>query len=74
MSGPVLDAGIAAGGTSLDDHAYLLPDGRAGEFIRQLRAYGREGEPCTTCGSPIDRAVVTQRSSYFCPRCQVEVD
>ncbi|HSJ35660.1 MAG TPA: bifunctional DNA-formamidopyrimidine glycosylase/DNA-(apurinic or apyrimidinic site) lyase [Acidimicrobiia bacterium] len=66
----VLAAGIEMGGTSLDDLAYLLPDGRAGEYLDRLAVYGREGEPCPTCGSPIERVIVAQRSSHFCPRCQ----
>jgi len=68
---PVLEAGIAAGGTSLSDLAYLLPDGRAGDYLDRLRVYGREGEPCKRCGSPIERVVVGGRSSFFCPKCQV---
>jgi formamidopyrimidine-DNA glycosylase len=67
---PVLLAGIAAGGTSLDDLAYLLPDGRAGDYLARLRVYGREGEPCRRCRTPIERVIVAQRSSHFCPRCQ----
>jgi formamidopyrimidine-DNA glycosylase len=67
---PVLEAGIAAGGTSLNDLAYLLPDGRAGEYLERLRVYGREGEPCRRCGTPIERVVVGARSSFFCPTCQ----
>lgn len=67
---PVLQAGLRHGGTSLDDLAYLLPDGRAGEYVGRLRAYGREDEPCRTCGTPIRRIIVGQRSSYFCARCQ----
>ena len=67
---PVLEAGVAHGGTSLDDLAYLLPDGRAGEFLEQLGAYGREGQPCRNCGAPIQRLVIAQRSSHFCPSCQ----
>jgi formamidopyrimidine-DNA glycosylase len=67
---PVLDAGIAAGGTSLTDLAYLLPDGRAGDYLDRLRVYGREGKPCRRCGSPIERVVVGGRSSFFCPKCQ----
>lgn len=66
----VLADGIQMGGTSLDDLAYLLPDGTAGEYLDRLRVYGREGEPCPTCGTPIERVVVGQRSSHFCPRCQ----
>ncbi|NNF10686.1 MAG: bifunctional DNA-formamidopyrimidine glycosylase/DNA-(apurinic or apyrimidinic site) lyase [Acidimicrobiia bacterium] len=67
---PVLEAGLAHGGTSLDDLAYLLPDGRAGEYLGRLKAYGREGEPCYRCGTPLRRSVITQRSSFWCPRCQ----
>lgn len=66
----VLAAGIEMGGTSLDDLAYLLPDGRAGQFLDQLAVYGREGLPCLRCGSPIERTIVAQRSSHFCPKCQ----
>jgi formamidopyrimidine-DNA glycosylase len=67
---PVLEAGIQHGGTSLDDLAYLLPDGRAGEYLSRLWAYGRTGEPCPVCGTPIERTIVAQRSSHFCPKCQ----
>jgi formamidopyrimidine-DNA glycosylase len=67
---PTLEAGLRSGGTSLDDLAYLLPDGRAGEYLARLRAYGREGLPCRRCGGPIRRAVLRQRSTFFCPRCQ----
>jgi formamidopyrimidine-DNA glycosylase len=68
---PLLQAGIRSGGTSLNDLAYLLPDGRAGDFRRRLAVYGREGEPCLRCGNPIERVTVGGRSSFFCPRCQV---
>jgi formamidopyrimidine-DNA glycosylase len=67
---PVLEAGIRYGGTSLDDLAYLLPDGRAGEYLSRLWAYGRTGLPCPTCGTPIERTVIAQRSTHFCPACQ----
>lgn len=66
----VLDAAIANGGTTLDDLAYLLPDGRAGENMTRLAVYGREGEPCDRCGTPIERVVVRARSTHFCPSCQ----
>lgn len=65
-----LDAGLRWGGTSLDDLAYLLPDGRAGEFTSRLRAYGREDEPCRRCGTLLRRDVIRQRSSFWCPGCQ----
>jgi formamidopyrimidine-DNA glycosylase len=68
--GPVLAEGIQHGGTSLDDLAYLLPDGRAGTYLDRLWVYGRAGEPCPRCGTAIERVVVAQRSSHFCPSCQ----
>lgn len=67
---PVLRAGIRWGGTSLDDLAYLLPDGAAGRYALRLRVYGREERPCPRCRSPITRTVVAGRSAYYCPTCQ----
>lgn len=67
---PVLDAGLRHGGTSLNDLAYLLPDGRAGEYLQRLRVYGRSGEPCRICGTPVERRVLGARSTHFCPFCQ----
>lgn len=66
----VLLAGLEMGGTSLDDLSYLLPDGRAGEYLDRLAVYGRAGMPCLRCGTPIERVVLGQRSSHFCPHCQ----
>lgn len=66
----VLAEGILAGGTSLDDLAYLLPDGNAGEYLGRLAVYGRTDEPCPACGTPVERVIVAQRSSHYCPSCQ----
>jgi formamidopyrimidine-DNA glycosylase len=66
----VLGDAIDNGGTSLDDLAYLLPDGRAGENLDRLRVYGRTDLPCPNCGTPIERIVIRARSSHFCPNCQ----
>jgi formamidopyrimidine-DNA glycosylase len=68
---PVLEAGIRHGGTSLGDLAYLLPDGRAGDYLQRLAVYGREGEPCRRCGGIIERSVIRDRSSFWCAGCQV---
>ena len=38
--------------------------------VRSLNAYGREGEPCHRCGTPIRREQFMNRSSFSCPRCQ----
>ncbi|MGK4583164.1 bifunctional DNA-formamidopyrimidine glycosylase/DNA-(apurinic or apyrimidinic site) lyase [Kitasatospora sp. HPMI-4] len=65
----VMDAALAVGGTSFDS-LYVNVNGESGYFSRDLDAYGREGEPCRRCGTPIRRAAWMNRSSYFCPRCQ----
>lgn len=65
-----LRAAVERGGTSLDDLAYLLPDGRAGEFLPRLRVYGREGGRCRRCGGEIRRVVLRGRSAFWCPGCQ----
>ena len=64
----VLTEAIAAGGSSISD--YVDAGGRRGFFQLKHRVYQRTGEPCLTCGSPIRRVLVAQRSSHFCPRCQ----
>jgi len=64
----VLSAAVQAGGSSVSD--YVDADGRAGSFQTQHHVYGREGEPCPRCGSPIRRIVVGQRGTHYCPKCQ----
>lgn len=64
----VLNEAIAAGGSSVSD--YVDADGEEGFFQLQLRAYGREGEPCLKCRRPIKRVVVAGRSTHYCPKCQ----
>jgi formamidopyrimidine-DNA glycosylase len=66
----VLADAIAEGGTTLDDLAYLLPDGSAGDNLGRLAVYGREDQPCPNCGTPIERVTIRARSSHFCPNCQ----
>lgn len=65
----VLNESLGEGGTSFDA-LYVSTDGVSGLFERSLNAYGREGEPCYRCGSPIRREAWMNRSSYSCPRCQ----
>lgn len=57
-------------GTTLDDEAYVDLFGKPGEFQGELKVYGREGEPCRRCRTPIQTVKVSQRTSYFCPQCQ----
>jgi len=45
-------------------------DGKPGYFAQELRVYGRTGEPCRACGTPIRQITTGQRSTYYCPRCQ----
>ncbi|MFV1962866.1 MAG: zinc finger domain-containing protein, partial [Acidimicrobiia bacterium] len=66
----VLSEAIESGGTTLEDLAYLLPDGQAGDNLSRLGVYARTDEPCFTCGTPIERIVVRSRSTHFCPGCQ----
>jgi len=65
----VMTAALAAGGTSFD-RLYVNVNGESGYFERSLEAYGRRGEPCSRCGTPIRRDVFMNRSSYSCPKCQ----
>jgi formamidopyrimidine-DNA glycosylase len=65
----VMAAAIAAGGTSFDA-LYVAVNGQSGWFDRSLEVYGRAGEPCSRCGTPIVRQQFMNRSSYFCPKCQ----
>ncbi len=65
----VLTAAVEAGGTSFDA-LYVNVNGQSGYFDRSLHAYGREGEPCDRCGTPIRRSKFMGRSSYWCPKCQ----
>jgi len=64
----VLEEAIAYGGSSISD--YVDAAGRKGSFQDLHRVYGREGEPCQSCGRPIIRIVVGQRGTHFCPKCQ----
>src|ERR1700731_1231550 len=64
----VLREAIALGGSSVSD--YVDADGEEGFFQLQHRVYGREGEPCLVCKTPIKRIVIAGRSSHYCPKCQ----
>jgi formamidopyrimidine-DNA glycosylase len=64
----VLLEAITAGGSSVSD--YVNAEGEEGFFQLQHRVYGREGEPCLICGTPIKRVVIAGRSSHYCPHCQ----
>lgn len=61
----ILGEGILRNGSSID-WVY-----RGGDFQNQFRVYQRTGEACFSCGTPIERIIVTQRGTHFCPNCQV---
>jgi formamidopyrimidine-DNA glycosylase len=64
----VLRQGIANGGASVDD--FVGADGEPGDNAERLAVYQRTGQPCLRCGREIQRIVVGQRATHFCPRCQ----
>jgi formamidopyrimidine-DNA glycosylase len=65
-----LEHGIARQGSTLRD--YRLPDGGSGEMQNEFKVYGRGGEPCDRCGTPIAKSRVGGRGTWFCPSCQEE--
>jgi formamidopyrimidine-DNA glycosylase len=64
----VLKEAIRLGGSSISD--YVDANGDEGFFQLKHRVYGREGEPCLVCKTPIKRIVIAGRSSHYCPTCQ----
>jgi len=64
----VLKEAIISGGSTLRD--YVRSDGDVGYFQHNFRVYGREKEPCVSCGISIKRIVQQGRSTFFCPKCQ----
>lgn len=64
----ILSYAIERGGTTLRD--FLNPDGLPGYFEQELSVYGREGQPCKVCATPLRALRLGQRASCFCPRCQ----
>nr|WP_279611203.1 DNA-formamidopyrimidine glycosylase [Thermostichus vulcanus] len=67
----VLQAGLAQRGTTLRDYRDL--NGLNGNYQGQAWVYGREGDPCRVCGTPIQRLKLAGRSAHFCPHCQPEL-
>ena len=66
-----LEAGLAEGGASIDD--YRDSRGEPGTMQDEFIVHTREGEECPRCGQTIRRIVVSGRSTYFCPGCQVRL-
>lgn len=64
----VLAQAVALGGSSLRD--FTAADGQSGYFQLEAHVYGRAGQPCRVCATPVRHLVQGQRSTYFCPTCQ----
>jgi formamidopyrimidine-DNA glycosylase len=64
----VLRDAIEEGGTTLRN--FVGGDGKPGYFRGSLRVYERDGSPCVDCGTAIERRVLGQRATFYCPRCQ----
>ena len=64
----ILQNAIQCGGTTISD--FVNASGKRGYFQLELQTYGRQGQPCNCCGSPIARKTMAGRSTFFCPKCQ----
>ena len=64
----ILAHAIRRGGTTLRD--FISPDGTPGYFEQELMVYGRAGQACKHCGTAIRSAIIGQRNTFWCPRCQ----
>jgi len=63
-----LSEAIKYKGSSVDQ--YLQLSGEAGNYVKYHKVYGREGEPCLICKTPVKRISLGGRGTYFCPKCQ----
>jgi formamidopyrimidine-DNA glycosylase len=63
-----LELGIARQGATLRD--YRGADGGRGRMQHEFRVYGRGGEPCPRCGTPIEKTRAGGRGTWYCPSCQ----
>lgn len=66
----ILNEAIKYEGSTLGDGTYRNALNKDGSYQNKHRVYGRAGEPCRQCGAEIQRIVQTQRSTFFCPKCQ----
>ncbi|MCM3572158.1 DNA-formamidopyrimidine glycosylase [Mesobacillus subterraneus] len=63
-----LSEAVEKGGSTI--RSYVNSQGQIGMFQLQLYAYGRKGEPCKVCGTPLEKTVVGGRGTHYCPSCQ----
>ena len=67
----VMHEAVKHRGSTLGDGQYVDVYGRPGSYQLEHQVYDREGEPCRRCRTPIVRVKFQQRSTFFCPHCQV---
>jgi formamidopyrimidine-DNA glycosylase len=67
----ILRSAIKHCGTTFSD--FQDAHGEVGGYVKYLRVYGRAGEPCPVCSTPVARIVQQQRGTFYCPRCQPEL-
>lgn len=68
----ILSTAIQQGGTTLRD--FVSGEGKPGYFKQSLNVYGRAGQPCFACNQVLEKIIIAQRSTVFCPKCQPSVD
>lgn len=64
-----LSEAVEKGGSTI--RSYVNTQGQIGMFQLELFVYGRRGEACKTCGTPLERIIVGGRGTVFCPNCQM---
>ena len=64
----IFQEAIACGGTTI--RTYKNAFGQEGTFQNHLLVYGKEGSPCSCCGTTIEKIKVGGRGTHFCPQCQ----
>jgi formamidopyrimidine-DNA glycosylase len=64
----ILEKAIESGGTTISD--FVNESGKSGYFQLELQVYGKRGQPCNFCSSPITKTNMAGRSTFFCPHCQ----
>jgi formamidopyrimidine-DNA glycosylase len=68
----VICAGVRNGGTSLGKGQgnYVDLNGASGGHRERVKVYGRAGEPCMVCGTVLEKTIIAQRGTVYCPHCQ----
>jgi formamidopyrimidine-DNA glycosylase len=64
----VLGRAIELGGSSISD--FVAADGASGYFQIEHKVYGRAGQACVNCSTPISKGTVAQRGTHWCRKCQ----